>query len=40
MNRKFLLGIIVLMFTGIIYGQAFKDIYEKSLPANQKINYP
>jgi len=40
MNRKFLLGIIVLMFAGTTYGQAFKDIYEKSIPDNRKINYP
>jgi gliding motility associated protien GldN len=40
MNRKFLLAIIVLMFTGMTYGQAFKDIYEKSISDNRKINYP
>jgi gliding motility associated protien GldN len=40
MNRKILLGIIILMFTGMTYGQAFKDIYEKSIPENRKIDYP
>ena len=41
MNKKFLLlGIIILIVTGMAYGQAFKDIYQKSLPENQKINYP
>jgi gliding motility associated protien GldN len=41
MNKKFLLlGIIILIVTGMAYGQAFKDIYQKSLPENQKIGYP
>jgi gliding motility associated protien GldN len=40
MNRKILLGMIILMFTGMTYGQAFKDIYEKSIPENRKIDYP
>jgi gliding motility associated protien GldN len=41
MNKKLLLlGIIVLVVTGMAYGQAFKDIYQKSLPENQKIDYP
>jgi gliding motility associated protien GldN len=41
MNKKFLLlGIIILIVTGMAYGQAFKDIYQKSLPENQKISYP
>jgi gliding motility associated protien GldN len=41
MNKKLLLlGIIILIVTGMAYGQAFKDIYQKSLPENQKINYP
>jgi gliding motility associated protien GldN len=39
MNKKFLLGLIILLFAGMAYGQAFKDIYDKSLPENKKINY-
>lgn len=41
MNKKLLLlGLIILIVTGMAYGQAFKDIYQKSLPDNQKIDYP
>jgi gliding motility associated protien GldN len=40
MKIKLLLVIIGFLSTGILNAQAFKDIYQKSIPDNQKINYP
>ena len=40
MNRKLLLVIIAFLSSGILNAQAFKDIYQKSIPDDQKINYP
>jgi gliding motility associated protien GldN len=40
MNKIIFLGIAVLMLSGKTYGQTFKDIYQKSISDNQKINYP
>jgi gliding motility associated protien GldN len=41
MNRKSLLGIVTFFFlAGILNAQTFKDIYQKAIPDNQKINYP
>jgi gliding motility associated protien GldN len=39
MNRKILIVVIGASMTGILNGQTFKDIYQKSFPDNQKINY-
>jgi gliding motility associated protien GldN len=40
MNRKIVLIILASLFTGILGAQTFKDIYQKSIPDNQKIIYP
>ncbi len=40
MNRKILLIVIASLFTGMLSAQTFKDIYQKSIPDNQKIIYP
>jgi gliding motility associated protien GldN len=40
MNKKILFGVIILMLTGMTYGQAFKEIYPKAIPDTRKINYP
>jgi gliding motility associated protien GldN len=40
MNRKILSGVLLLIFTGTAFGQAFKDIYPKSISDNRKIDFP
>ena len=40
MNKKFMAAVLAASITAILNGQAFKDIYQKSIPENQKINYP
>jgi gliding motility associated protien GldN len=40
MNRKILLVVIGASLAGILNGQTFKDIYQKSFVDNQKIQYP
>jgi len=41
MNKKIVTALIFILFlTGMAYGQAFTDIYEKSIPDARKIDYP
>ena len=40
MKRKIVLIIVASLFTGMLSAQTFKDIYQKSIPDNQKIIYP
>jgi gliding motility associated protien GldN len=39
MNKKLLTGLFALLICGSTYGQAFKDLYEKSIHEAKKIEY-
>jgi gliding motility associated protien GldN len=40
MNKKVLLAVVASFFFGLLTAQTFKDIYQKSLPENHKIDLP
>lgn len=40
MINKFLLGLLTVSFSGLLSGQSFGDIYQKSIPEAKKIDYP
>ncbi len=39
MNKKIILGVLLVMFMGLIKAQSYGDIYQKSIPDARKINY-
>jgi gliding motility associated protien GldN len=40
MNKTFLSALLAFLFAGMLNAQTFKDIYQKSLPENHKIELP
>lgn len=40
MNKRLLTGLFALLACSMTFGQSFKDIYEKSIHENAKVEYP